>query len=112
MQIRRLVILAMLGLSLTAMADFRTTMEVHEVELVYLRLPATESGTLAISDCADCNALVLRVNPATRYVLNKQTVSLVDFRKAVAGVRNRGDVIVDVFHDLATNTATTVRVKL
>lgn len=112
MQIRRLLVLTILGLSLTAAADFRTTMEVHEVQLAYLRLPASVSGTLSFSDCTDCNAQTIRVTAATRYTVNGKDVILADFRRAVAGIRDREFTIIDVFHDLETNTVVRVRAKL
>lgn len=112
MHIQKLLALIILGLSFAAEADFRTVMEVHEVELVYLRLPATENGTLAFSDCADCPTQTLRASNATRYVVNGQTVTLRDFRKVISSITDRHDVIVDVFHDLATDAVIRVRVKL
>lgn len=112
MQIRQLLILTILGLSFAAAADFRTVMEVYEVDLIYLRLPGTASGTLAFSECADCNTRTIRVSPATRYVVNGQTVALADFRKVVAGITDRRNTIVDVFHDLESDAVTTVRVKI
>lgn len=113
MHIRSLLVLITLGLtSLPATADFRTTMEVHEVELVYLRLPGTESGTLTFSDCEECESLTIRVTPATRYTLNGRDVALADFRRAVASIVDRQYTIVDVFHDLESNTVLRVRVKL
>ena len=112
MQIRRLLVLTILGLSLSAAADFRTTTEVWEVELIYLRLPATEGGTLTFSRCADCEVQTLRATAATRYVLNNRDVTLADFRQAVSRITNRKDAIIDVSHHLESNTVTKVRVKL
>lgn len=112
MQIRALLVTAILSLSLTAVADFRTITEVHEVALVNLRLPATSNGTLTFSTCIDCEAVILRVNSASQYVLNGRPMNLASFRKAMTGVINREDVTVDVFHHLETGTATKVRVRL
>ena len=112
MQIRRLLALAVIGFSLTAAADFRTVTEVHELWLSNVRLPATTSGTLSFSECAECQVVTLRASAATRYAVNGKTVSLVDFRKAIAGVSNRNDQMVDVFHHLDTNTVTAVEIKL
>jgi hypothetical protein len=112
MQIRRLLVLTILGLSLGAAADFRTITEVYEVDLIHLRLPGTASGTLAFSECADCEKRTLRASPATRYILNGRIVTLKDFRKALSSITNRQDVIVDVFHNLASNAVATVRVKI
>ncbi len=112
MHIRRLLVLTILGLSLSAAADFRTIMEVHEVDLVYLRLPGTVSGTLTFSDCANCDTQTIRVTAATRYIVNSRDVMLADFRRAVAGIRNRSDQIIDVYHDLESDTVNEVAVKL
>ncbi len=111
MHIQRLLVLIILGLSLTAAADFRTTMEVWEVELTYLRLPTSANGTLSFSDCTDCNAQTVRVTVATRYTVNGRDVMLVDFRKTVAGIRNRADQIIDVYHDLESDTVIRVNLK-
>ena len=112
MQIRRLLVLTILGLSLTAAADFRTTMEVWEVELTYLRLPTSANGTLSFSDCTDCDGQTIRVTAATRYTVNGKDVMLADFRKTVAGIRNRADQIIDVYHDLESDTVIRVNVKI
>lgn len=113
MTIQRLGILIIFGLmSFSASADFRTVMEVHEVELPYLTLPASVNGTLTFSDCDECSQLSIRATVATRYSVNGQTVSLADFRRAIAGITNRSQQIVDVFHDLESNTVIQVRVKL
>ena len=111
MQIRRLLVLTILGLSLAAAADFRTTMEVWEVELTYLSLPTSANGTLSFSDCTDCNAQTIRVTVATRYTVNGRDVMLADFRKTVADIRNRADQIIDVYHDLESDTVIRVNVK-
>ncbi len=111
MQIRRLLVLTILGLSLSAAADFKTTMEVWEVELTHLRLPTSANGTLTFSDCTDCNAQTIRVTAATRYTVNGRDVMLADFRRAVSGIRNRSDQIIDVYHDLESDTVIRVNVK-
>ena len=112
MHIQRLLALIILGLSLTAAADFRTITEVHEVNLIFLRLPATSSATLSFAECADCDSQTIRVNPATRYVINGRSVPLADFKRAVARITNRKDISVDVSHHLESNTVTRVKVKL
>ncbi len=112
MHIRMLLVLVLLGLSLSAAADFRTITEVYEVDLIDLRLPGTEGGTLSIKECDDCAAQILRVSTTARYVLNDRDVTLVEFKKAISRIRNREDVILDVFHHLQSNTVTAVMVSL
>ncbi len=86
-------------------------MEVWEVELTHLRLPTSANGTLSFSGCTDCNAQTIRVTVATRYTLNGRDVMLADFRSAVAGITNRGDQIIDVYHDLESDTVIRVNAK-
>lgn len=112
MPIRKLLVLVLLGLSLSAAADFRTITEVYEIELPNLRLPATEGGTIAIKECADCDALTLRVVGGTRYVLNDRDVTLAQLRSAANRITNRDDVIIDVYHHLESNTVTAVMLNL
>ena len=112
MHIRKLLVLVLLGLSLAAAADFRTTTEVYEIDLINLRLPGTEGGTLALKECDDCETQTLRVSAGTRYVLNHRDVTLVEFKKAISRVTNRDDVIVDVAHHLESDNVTAVMVKL
>ncbi len=112
MQIRKLLALVLLGLSLSAAADFTTIMEVYEVELSDLRLPGTEGGTLSIKECDDCAAQILRVSAIARYVLNDRDVTLAEFKKAISRIKNREDVVIDVFHHLESNTVTAVMVSL
>ncbi len=112
MHIRRMLIVVLLGLSLSAAADFRTVTEVYEVDLVNLRLPVTESGTLAMHECDECEVQTLRVSGSTRYVLNNRSVSLADFKRAISRVTKRENVIVDVAHHLESNMITAVKVRL
>ena len=112
MHTQKLLVFIFLGLSVTAAADFRTITEVHEVDLIFLRLPGTPSGTLSFAACADCDSQTIRVSPATHYVMNGRTVSLADFKRAVASVTNRRDTHIDVFHHLESDTVTKVRVTL
>ena len=112
MHIRKLLVLMILGLSLTAAAEFRTTIEVYEINFVNVRLPGTEGGTISIKHCNACEAQLLRVTATTRYVVNGRSVRLADFRRSLTSIRNRDDVDIDVFHDLQSNTVTRVRVNL
>ena len=112
MQIRKLLVLILLGLSLSAAADFTTITEVYEIDLTNLRLPGTEGGTLAIRECDDCELQTLRVSATARYVLNDRDVTLAEFKKAISLIRNRKAVVIDVFHHLESNTITAVMVSL
>lgn len=99
-----LLILFLLGLSVTAAADFRTLSEAHEVDLVNLRLPGTEFGTVAYKPCADCTAQTSRVNAKTRYSINGRAYSLPEFKRRLNLVRDPKMQNVSVLQHLQSNT--------
>ena len=112
MQLRKLLILVLLGLSLAAAADFRTITEAYEVYLSDLRLPGSENGTLTFKRCSDCEVQTLRVTSKTRYVVNDRDFALAEFKEQLKRVRNRKDQIVSVAHHLESNTIKAVMVWL
>ena len=112
MRIYKLLALGLLALSATTGAEMRTVVEVYEVAFVNMRLPAAVAGTVSFKHCGSCDSQLLRVTAATRYVLNGRTVRLADFRRSLSSIRNRGDVDIDVFHDLRSNTVSRLRVNL
>ncbi len=112
MQLRKLLALVLLGLSLAAAADFRTITEAYEVNLSDLRLPGSENGTLTFKQCSDCEAQTLRVTSKTRYLINDRDFALAEFKEQLKGVRNRKDQNVAVLHHLESNTIKAIKVWL
>ena len=112
MQLRKLLVLVLLGLSLAAAADFRTITEAYEVDLSNLRLPGSENGTLTFKQCADCEAQTLRVTGKTRYLINDRDFALAEFKEQLKRVRNRKDQNVSVLHHLESNTIKAIKVWL
>ncbi len=112
MQLRQLLVLVLLGLSLAAAADVRTITEAYEVDLSDLRLPGSENGTLTFRQCSDCEAQTLRVTSKTRYVINDRDFALAEFKEQLKRVRNRKDQIVSVLHHLEPNTIKAIKVWL
>jgi len=112
MHIQRLLVLAILGLSLSAAADFRTITEAYEVDLRDLRLPGSENGTLTFKQCSDCDAQTLRVTGKTRYLINDRDFSLAEFKEQLKRVTKRKDPNVAVLHHLESNTIEAIKVWL
>ncbi len=112
MQLRQLLALVLLGLSLAAAADFRTITEAYEVDLSDLRLPGSENGTLTFRQCSDCEAQTLRVSGKTRYVLNDRDFALAEFKEQLKRDGNRKDQNVAVLHHLESNTIKAIKVWL
>ena len=112
MHSRILLILVLLGLSLTAMADFRTITEAYEVDFSDLRLPGSEYGTLTFKQCSDCEQETLRVTAKTRYVINDRDFALAEFKEQLKLVGNQKSLSAAVLHHLETNTIEAVKVWL
>jgi len=112
MHIQRLLVLAILGLSLSAAADFRTITEAYEVDLRDLRLPGSENGTLTFKQCSDCDAQTLRVTGNTRYLINNRDFTLAEFKEQLKRVAARKDHGLAVLHHLESNTIKAVKVRL
>jgi hypothetical protein len=112
MHIQRLLVLTILGLSLSAAAEFRTITEAYEVDLSDLRLPRSENGNLTFKQCPDCEAETFRATAATRYLINDRDFTLVEFKKQLKRVTNRTDHSVAVLHHLESNTIQAIKVWL
>ena len=110
MHSRQLLVLVLLGLSLSAAAEFRTITEAYEVDLIDLRLPGNEHGTLTFKQCSDCDALTLRVTGKTRYVINDRDFALVEFKEQLKRVRNQKYLSIAVLHHLDSNTIKAIKV--
>ncbi len=109
MHIRKLLAIVLLGLSISAAAQFVTITEAYEVAVSDLRMPRHTGGTLTFRQCADCEAQTLLVNSRTRYVLNDRDLELVEFKERIAGARN---ATATVMHHLESNTITAVMIRL
>ena len=107
MHIRKLLALVLLGLSLTAAADFTTITEAYEVNSGEMRLPRNTGGTLTFKTCSDCESQTLLVNSRTRYMIDGRDVELTEFKERMAGVR---DETVTVLHHLESNTISAIKV--
>ncbi len=112
MHIRKLLILVLFGLSLSAAADFTTITESYEVAVGDLRLPRSEGGTLTFKQCSDCDTRTLRVSGKTRYLINDRAFSLVEFKEQLKRVGNSKDSSVAVLHHLESNMIEAIKVWL
>ena len=99
-------------ISLSAAAEFKTVARAYEVALSNMRVPATPSSGIVFKQCAECDVQIVRVTPATRYIVNGQTVTLKEFRKSVFQVRNRARETIVVKHHLESDTIVSVSVTI
>jgi len=114
MQIRNTIAAALILvlMSVSVSAQFRTIELAHEVPLTEFVVPVTQNGMLSFRSCADCESFSSRLTPNTLYVINKQPVSLQEFRKQVTSVSDRNNYYLTVVQHLETNTVTKVSIKL
>lgn len=112
MKFKVLITTTLLAIMLPAAADFTTVQEAYEVALSNIRLPRTESGTIAFKECDSCDYVTVRVGVDTVYRLDGNVLPLGKFRVAVARVENRDSVPVTVLRHLERNQVTSVSVNL
>lgn len=112
MKIRIFIAALILAIALPAAAGFRTVQQAYEVELVNLRLPQSENGTLGFRTCEECEYLTKRISADTRFVLNGRSMSLQKFRRGLARVKQRNSRYVTVVHHLEKDRITQITFKV
>ncbi len=110
MDIRRLFVVALLGVSLPVAADFSTVTEAYEIPLAELRLPGHVNGTLGFRTCEDCPPQSVSVGSQTRYTFNGRAMTLQRFKISVNSLSGQ-DVAATVLHHLDSNTITGIKVR-
>lgn len=112
MSIRKILVIALLAMSLPAAAEFVTVSLAHEVALSNMRVPATPSSGVQFRKCDDCESIILRVTPHTQYLVNGQAVDLKEFRANVFNIRDRASKVVVIKHHLETDTVESISVHI
>lgn len=111
-QLSKVCGVAVLVLSFSAGAQFRTINKAYEVPIENLRIPGTPSASLALRQCSDCDLITIRVTPDTQYVIYGQRFELAEFRRDFVRVRRSGyEKPVIVKHNLETDTVVSVTLK-
>lgn len=111
MKMKMIVTAILLGLSLTAAAQFKTVAEAYEVALDDVRLPQNEVGTIAFKKCHECDYEVRRVNRDTIWEFNGERMPLEKFRRAFATLDRSQNIPVQVMHHFELNQVTRVWVQ-
>jgi biopolymer transport protein ExbD len=112
MKLKLFIIAMCLGLALPATADYLTIEQAYEVALSDIRLPRSESGTIAYKECQSCEIRTTRVDENTQWLVNGKAVSLKKFREAVSNVVDRDTEAVTVRRHLEKDRVTAVSVYL
>ena len=101
-----------LVIALPAAAQFRTIAEAHEIRLSEIRLPQSDSGTIAFKACDDCPYLTKRVGADTQWMINGNSVGLRKFRAGIARIVERKEVWATVLHHLEEDRVTQVAITV
>jgi hypothetical protein len=112
MNVRKIIAVALLTLSLPAAADFVIVSEAYEIALSDFRVPATPSSGAQFKQCEECDYQTVRVTPGTQYVVNGKAVTLKEFRKRVFDIRDRTAATVIVLHHLESDVIESVSIVI
>jgi biopolymer transport protein ExbD len=96
----------------SATADIKTITLASEIALNNFRVPASASGVASFKACESCKTRTVNVTTSTRYEINKQAVTLQNFRKSLSTVVNRKRATVIVMHHLESDVITSISVDL
>jgi len=112
MNSKTLLIIALLGLSFSAAADFTTVSRAYEIGIENFRAPITRHGVAAFKTCDSCDQLSVRATADTRYVVNGKSVTLRKFRDALVLAGGNINAPVIVLHHLESDTLVSISVKI
>lgn len=94
MKSRIFVLFAMLLLSFSVTAEMQTHSEAMEVAASDVRLPQSDSGTIAFKQCEECDYQTEPVSAGTVWLLNDKATTLAKFRAAMARIANRNEHLI------------------
>jgi len=112
MNIKTLIALTLICFGLSAAAEDRIISVAYEVALSDFIAPVTAHGGASFKPCGECDRIIVRVTPATRYSINNKTVRLEDFRKAVRQADERDTKGLVVLHHLESDTIKSISASI
>ena len=112
MNIKTLIVLTLICFGLSAAAEDRIISVAYEVALSDFSAPVTAHGGASFKPCGECDRIIVRVTPATRYSINNKTVRLEDFRKAVRQADERDTKGLVVLHHLESDTIKSISASI
>ena len=112
MHIKKLLLASIICFSLPAAGDFTTIERAYEIALSDFTVPVTQNGSVMFRQCADCDTKIVRMTPATNFIVNGEVVELKEFRKSVFQIHDRARTTVIVMHHLQSDTITALSVNL
>jgi hypothetical protein len=114
MNIRQYILIAMLAVSVPALAQLSTLVEAVEAAPSEINLPTSPNGNLTFKPCwqeCDADYISVRLTAGTQYLFQGEVVGFADFRKHFFNKRHSSDGYALVTYDADKNTATSVAVS-
>jgi len=112
MKFKTLLVLALLGLSISVTANSQTVSRAYEIGIENFRAPGTANDMAVFRRCDTCDRLSVRATPDTNYVVNGESVTLKKFREFIAESGRRILAPVIVLHHLESDTLVSISVKI
>jgi len=112
MKTKLLITAIALFLALPAAAEMKVITEGYECSLGNVRLPQSDSGTIAYKQCDSCDYQTNRVASDAVWELNGKPMRLQDFRKQLSQVRDRNDQTITVYRHLEQNRVVKVSIYI
>ncbi len=112
MNLRQVILLAILSISMAATAEIVTLVDAVETSTANLSVPTASNGNLSFKPCADdCEEILkLRLTAETSFVLNGVSMEFIDFRREFYKLRRASKDYALVSYDTQRNTVTSVQV--
>ncbi len=112
MNLRQIILVTFLSISVPAVAEIVTLIDAVETSTANLTVPTASNGNLSFKPCADvCEEIIrVRLTPETSYVLNGVAMEFIDFRREFYKLRRGSEDYALVSYNIARNTVTSVRV--
>ncbi len=99
-----------LSLALPAAAEFTTIQEGYEVTLDSVRLPHSESGTIAFKTCDECPYQTKRMAADASWGINGKATTFKEFKLRVSTLTDPNEPTVTVLHHLEKDVVTRVSI--
>ncbi len=111
MKTRMLVAAMVLALAMPVAAEYTLIAKGYEVEVRNIRLPLSESGTIAFRECDKCQHMTKRVTQDTKWILNGSRTTLKKFRQAMGQIERNKKWYATVRHHLEADVIVEVTLQ-
>jgi len=112
MRLRTGLMVALLALSLPALAEMTTIVRAVETSTSNMAMPTASTGNVSFRPCTDgCEEIIrVRLTAETSYVANGVVLDFDDFRREFSKLRRKSEGYAFISYDTKKNTVKSVRI--